>query len=109
RLAMTIALLTLPCPVDALLIDALPLPDLSLPQTVLVRGDSLSCSIAAASIIAKVTRDRLMQQADHVYAGYGFATHKGYGTARHQQALQELGPCLLHRRSFRPVARYCPD
>jgi ribonuclease HII len=69
----------------------------------LVKGDSRSFSIAAASIIAKVTRDRLMEEYDAEYSGYGFAQHKGYGTPAHLKALQELGPCAIHRRSFAPV------
>jgi ribonuclease HII len=103
RLAMTIALVSLACRVDALLIDALTLPGLSLPQQAIIRGDALAYSIAAASIIAKVTRDRLMIAADNTCPGYGFAAHKGYGTATHRQALDALGPCHLHRMSFRPV------
>ncbi|WP_129629152.1 ribonuclease HII [Candidatus Oscillochloris fontis] len=106
RLAMTSALLSLPCPVDALLIDALILPDLSLPQEALIKGDARSLSIAAASIIAKVTRDRLMQTADRAVPGYGFAAHKGYGTAVHQRALATHGPCALHRRTFQPLLVY---
>lgn len=104
RLAMLTALLALDCPVDALLIDAVRLDGLSLPQQVLIRGDACSLSIAAASVIAKVTRDRLMATADSAFPGYGFARHKGYGTALHHQALQARGPCLLHRLTFRPVA-----
>lgn len=103
RLAMTIALLSLACPLDALLIDALPLQALSLPQQVLIKGDTLSLSIAAASIVAKVTRDRLMTTADRAYPGYGFASHKGYGTAAHRRALQQHGCCPLHRMTFRPL------
>lgn len=108
RLAMLQALLMLPCAVDALLIDAVRLP-LTLPQQVLTRGDAQVVSIAAASIVAKVHRDRLMTAADTAYPGYGFAAHKGYGTAAHQQALQRLGVCLLHRRTFRPVLATLPD
>jgi ribonuclease HII len=103
RLAMTIALLRLALPADALLIDALALPTLSLPQHVLIKGDAASYSIAAASIIAKVTRDRLMVAADAAFPGYGFAAHKGYGTAAHRRALAQYGPCPLHRRTFRPL------
>lgn len=109
RLAMTVALLSLPCIADALLIDALPLHDLSLHQTVLIRGDGRSLSIAAASIVAKVFRDRLMHTAEHTYPGYGFSKHKGYGTAVHQQALARLGPCALHRLSYRPVLALTTD
>jgi ribonuclease HII len=103
RLAMTTALLTLPCPVDALLIDAVTLHGLSQPQQAIVRGDASCYSIAAASIIAKVTRDRLMTTADRAFPDYGFAQHKGYGTALHRRALGRLGPCALHRATFRPV------
>ncbi|PDW02808.1 ribonuclease HII [Candidatus Viridilinea mediisalina] len=103
RLAMQVALLQLQQPADALLIDALRLPMLDLPQEALIRGDSCSLSIAAASLVAKVTRDRLMQTADRAYPVYGFAAHKGYGTARHQRALAQHGPCALHRRTFAPI------
>lgn len=104
QLAMWLALLHLPCPVAALLIDAVHLPHTRLPQQALVRGDSRSYSIAAASIIAKVARDSLMHTAEQCYPGYGFAQHKGYGTALHRTALHQLGACALHRRSFAPVA-----
>jgi len=103
RLAMITALLALPGPVEALLIDALALPGLSLPQQALIRGDACSYSIAAASIIAKVSRDRMMATAEAAFPGYGFAAHKGYGTATHRRALARLGPCALHRYSYRPV------
>lgn len=103
HMAMTVALLSLPCLPDALLIDAVTLKTLSLHQQALIRGDSRSLSIAAASIIAKVTRDRLMRTADQAFPGYSFAQHKGYGTALHRKALQTLGPCPLHRLTFRPV------
>lgn len=108
RLAMTIALLSLPRKVDALLIDALPLGTITLPQQVLIKGDARCYSIAAASIVAKVTRDRLMTTADRAYPGYGFAQHKGYGTAAHQRALHTLGVSDLHRKTFRPVMQ-CED
>jgi ribonuclease HII len=85
------------------LADGLPVPGLPWPQTALVRGDARSYSIAAASIIAKVTRDRLMLDYDRHYPGYGFAQHKGYGTADHLAALAALGPCPIHRRSFAPL------
>jgi ribonuclease HII len=88
---------------DYLLIDALTLPDVPLPQDGIVRGDGRSVSIAAASIIAKVTRDRLMVDMDRRYPGYGFAVHKGYPTRDHRSALVRLGPCPEHRRSFRGV------
>jgi ribonuclease HII len=103
RLAMTIAVLALPMLADALLIDAMHL-DLALPQERLIRGDSRSLSIAAASIVAKVTRDHLMYTADRAYPAYAFAQHKGYGTAKHLAALRAYGVCELHRLSYRPVA-----
>lgn len=87
------------------LIDGLPVPGFPRPHTALVGGDALSYSIAAASIIAKVTRDRLMVQADTLYPQYGFRQHKGYGTAEHLAALRRHGPCPLHRFSFSPVAQ----
>jgi ribonuclease HII len=109
RLAMTAALLALPCAVDALLIDALPLPELSLPQEVLIKGDSRCLSIAAASVVAKVSRDRLMRTAHRVFPAYGFAAHKGYGTTEHQRALALYGPCALHRHTFKPLIEMQPD
>lgn len=87
------------------LVDGLAVPDLPTPHTPLVKGDSLSLSIAAASVIAKVTRDRLMQQLHEVYPHYGFDRHKGYGTPEHLARLREHGPCPIHRRSFEPVAQ----
>ncbi len=87
-----------------ILVDGLPVPGLPCAQQrALVGGDALSVSIAAASIVAKVTRDALMTQAEQDYPGYGFAGHKGYGAATHMRALLDLGPCPLHRRSFAPV------
>jgi ribonuclease HII len=103
RLAMLTALLQLPCQPEALLIDAVTLPNLSLPQLALIKGDARSLTIAAASLVAKVTRDRLMENADRAYPAYGFAAHKGYGTTRHQHALRQHGPCPLHRRTFAPL------
>lgn len=93
------------CPAaDVLLVDGLPVPGLPCPSRSIVRGDALSLSIAAASVVAKVTRDRIMLALDRRYPGYGFARHKGYGTAIHLRMLRSLGPCAAHRRSFRPVA-----
>jgi len=89
-----------PAPLHAL-VDGLRNPRLPLPQTPLVGGDGLSASIAAASVLAKVYRDALMVEYDAVYPGYGFAEHKGYPTPQHRAALRDLGPCPLHRRSFR--------
>lgn len=102
--AMCLALenLTL-CP-DFLLIDALLLDQVNLPQRALVHGDRLSLSIAAASILAKVTRDRWMVALDAIAPGYGLAQHKGYGTQQHREALERLGPTPFHRRSYAPIA-----
>ena len=91
---------------DALLIDALALPGIGLPQQCPVKGDRVSLSIAAASIVAKVSRDRLMMEADRRYPGYGFSHNKGYGTREHMTALNRHGPCIIHRVSFAPVARF---
>jgi ribonuclease HII len=86
------------------LVDGNRAPILACPAVTVVKGDSLSLSIGAASILAKVSRDRLMVQADRDYPGYGFARHKGYGVPEHSAALAKLGPCPLHRLSFKPVA-----
>ena len=90
---------------EGLLIDALSLPGVDLPQRCPVKGDRVSLSIAAASIVAKVARDRLMEEADRKYPGYGFCRNKGYGTREHLGALNRQGPCRIHRISFAPVAR----
>jgi ribonuclease HII len=90
---------------EHLLVDWRKIPDVAMSQTVLVRGDCRSHSIAAASIIAKTHRDALMAEAAEQYPGYGFESHVGYGTAAHRAALETLGACPLHRRSFKPVAR----
>ena len=104
RLAMQRALIDLDLIPDHLLIDYLLLPSVQLPQTALAYGDAKSLSIAAASIIAKVTRDRTMVAMEETHPGYGFAAHKGYGTPQHRRSLSILGPCVQHRRSFSPVA-----
>ena len=88
--------------IDAVRLDRLPMPSLPL-----IKGDAKSASIAAASIIAKVERDRMMDEYDKLYPVYGFAQHKGYGTAQHVEALQKYGPCPIHRRSFEPVKSLC--
>ena len=88
---------------DWTLVDGLRVPPLGNNQTPIVQGDALSLSIAAASVIAKVTRDQWMVRLDRDYPGYGFARHKGYGTVFHLRALRRLGPCPVHRRSFAPV------
>ncbi|MBL9118050.1 MAG: ribonuclease HII [Verrucomicrobiaceae bacterium] len=87
------------------LIDGLPVPDFPVPQRAIVKGDSISLSIAAASVIAKVTRDRLMLEWAERFPHYGFDVHKGYPTPRHLEALAKHGPCEIHRRSFGPVAQ----
>jgi ribonuclease HII len=103
KLAMREALGRLTQPPDHLVIDALSLPQVDLPQRPIIDGDAISASIAAASIVAKVTRDRICAEFDARYPAYGFARNKGYGTRRHLDALLEEGPCEWHRRSFAPV------
>ena len=90
---------------DHCLIDGLPVRDFPLPHDAIVKGDGLSLSIAAASIIAKVTRDRMMREIDREFPQFGFAKHQGYGTKAHLEALRIHGPCCHHRRSFQPVAQ----
>ena len=109
--AMKLAVLELPIEPDFLLVDGPYLPDIDLPMKALCHGDSLSLSIAAASIVAKVTRDRIMRKLDKTYPQYGFVHNKGYPTAEHLAALDKFGPCEIHRRSFGPVReRLCqPD
>lgn len=104
RRAMSLALAALSVPPDYVLLDFLTLPDAACPQRGIPHGDALSLSIAAASIIAKVTRDRWMCEQESAYPGYGFGQHKGYGTVFHRAALERLGPCALHRMSFAPLA-----
>ncbi|MBX3060327.1 MAG: ribonuclease HII [Anaerolineae bacterium] len=102
--AMSTAVTQLPLPAQHLLIDGnIRLPTLNLPQQAIIRGDAHSLSIAAASILAKVTRDWLMVELDAAYPAYGFARHKGYGTANHLAALAQHGPCPHHRHSFAPI------
>jgi ribonuclease HII len=103
-LAMREAVQRLPQLPDYLLIDGLDTVPLTLRQRAVVRGDGTIMSIAAAAIVAKVTRDRLMTTYGRQFPGYGFAQHKGYGTAGHLQALDRLGPCPIHRRTFRGVS-----
>ncbi len=104
RLAMGRAILALTPRPDFLLTDALSLPGLSVPQRPIIKGDGLSLSIAAASIVAKVTRDRLMLEYHRQFPHYNFQIHKGYPTPEHLRLLAEHGPCAIHRRSFRPVS-----
>jgi ribonuclease HII len=105
QLAMWMALRNLCLAPHYLLIDALKLPDVDIPQRGLIRGDARVLSIAAASIVAKVFRDRLMVAFDEYQPGYGFAAHKGYGTPAHRAALERLGPCAVHRMSFAPLRK----
>jgi ribonuclease HII len=103
HLAMRRALENLALRVDVALVDGLPVKGLPCASEAIVGGDSRSLLIAAASVVAKVSRDRYMIELDEVYPGYGFAEHKGYGTSRHISALHRLGACAQHRHSFRPV------
>ena len=103
RLAMKSAVEQLVPPPEYLLIDYLRLSEVSIPQKGIVYGDSLCFSIACASIVAKVYRDRLVSEMDSVYPGYRFSRHKGYGTREHLACLRRQGPCPEHRRSFQPV------
>ncbi len=101
--AMRRAVATLAAAADHALIDGLPVRPFPLPSTALVDGDALSLSIAAASIVAKVSRDRHMHEMETKYPEYGFAQHKGYGTRLHLERLEKHGPCPIHRRTFLPV------
>ena len=98
--AMREAIAALKVQPELLLNDAVTIPGVEIPQVPIVKGDAKSVSIAAASIMAKVTRDHMMMEYDQSYPQYGFAKHKGYGTAAHIAALKEYGPCPIHRRSF---------
>ena len=88
------------------LIDAMPLGELELPHNSIIHGDARSASIAAASIIAKVTRDHYMEKMDVKYPNYGFKKHKGYCTKEHVEALEKYGPCAIHRKTYFPVSKY---
>lgn len=89
---------------EHLLVDYVALPEFNIPQQALVKGDARSLSIAAASILAKTARDDILRDMDAVHPGYGFARNKGYGTAAHREALKRIGPCAVHRRTFKGVA-----
>lgn len=102
--AMREALQGLTSSPDCVLVDGRPLPGISLPQRAIVKGDSLSASIAAASIIAKQTRDQIMLELDELYPEYGFARHKGYCTPEHVRNIDQFGICPAHRKTFQPVA-----
>jgi len=102
-LALTRAVRGLAARPDHVLVDARKLPELGIPHTPIIHGDALSLTIAAASILAKTARDALMAELDLAHPGYGFARHKGYPTAEHFDALERLGACPIHRRSFQPV------
>jgi len=103
KLAMMQAVEKLPKQPNFLIIDRVTLSQCPIPQRGITRGDKLCLSIACASIIAKVTRDRMMEKFDQIYPGYGFARHKGYGTGEHMSCLQKLGPSPIHRLYFAPV------
>lgn len=106
HVAMKEAVSNLSISPDFLLLDAVQLSNMPMPQHSIIKGDALSLSIAAASIIAKVTRDRMMVEYDRQYPAYGFAVHKGYGTQQHRSAIKQYGPCPIHRRTFRGVKEY---
>lgn len=108
RLAMAQAIDSLSPAPAYLLLDHLRLPDVPLPQQAFARADSISLTVAAASVIAKVTRDRLMVEQHRRFPVYGFDQHKGYGTAQHQSALKQNGPCSIHRQSYGPVRAVLP-
>jgi ribonuclease HII len=108
RLAMARAIEALSSAPHALLVDHIQLPELKLPQRSLPKADRQCLSVAAASIVAKVTRDRLMVQMEEEHPGYGFDRHKGYGTADHRSALERLGACPLHRMSWEPLRGLSP-
>jgi len=108
-LAMRKAVKALPVQPDYLLVDGNQLPRMKIPSEALVQGDCLSISIAAASIIAKVTRDRIMEDLDGKWPQYGFKQHKGYGTEQHLNAISAHGPCPIHRKSFYPVKQYVAE
>ncbi|MCX8034525.1 MAG: ribonuclease HII [Thermodesulfovibrio sp.] len=103
RLAMIEAFKNIGRQIELLLIDAVELPDIKISQKSIIKGDQKSAVIASASIVAKVTRDKIMRQYHEVYPDYGFDRNKGYATQEHLNALKKLGPCPIHRKSFSPV------
>ena len=102
--AMRRAILSMRVFPEYIIVDGRPIPNLPVPQDGIVKGDSISISIGAASIVAKVVRDRIMEMYDLIFPQYGFARNKGYGTKEHIEALFRYGPCPIHRRSFKPVS-----
>ncbi|MFH1563011.1 MAG: ribonuclease HII [Nitrospirota bacterium] len=106
-LAMKKAIKSLKSKPHFLLVDGLKIPHLDIPQKPIIKGDQLSISIAAASILAKVIRDRMMIEYDNEFPHYGFAKHKGYGTDLHIEAIKKYGVCKIHRRSFEPIKSMC--
>jgi ribonuclease HII len=107
--AMQLALSGLPVTPQHILVDSRSVPGFAQPQNSFDKGDGINFSIASASIVAKVFRDRLMTELDSKYPGYGFAGHKGYATPEHQRAIRELGPCPIHRRSFDYIRELCGE
>jgi ribonuclease HII len=107
--AMKLAVQSLPVTPQHILVDSRTIPGLSQPQNSFDKGDGINFSIASASIVAKVYRDRLMTELDERYPGYGFAGHKGYATPEHQRAIRDLGPCPIHRRSFDYIRELCGE
>jgi ribonuclease HII len=105
--AMRVALTSLPVQPQHILVDSRTVPGFTQPQNSFDKGDGINFSIASASIVAKVFRDRLMTEMDARYPGYGFASHKGYATPEHQQAIRDMGPCPIHRRSFDYIRELC--
>jgi len=105
--AMQLAVAALPDVPQHVLVDSRTIPGIQMPQNCFDKGDGINFSIAAASIVAKVHRDRLMTELDSVYPGYGFAEHKGYATPVHQAAIRKLGPCPIHRKSFDYIRELC--
>jgi len=106
---MQVALLSLPIAPQHILVDSRTVPGFTQPQNSFDKGDGINFSIASASIVAKVYRDRLMTELDVKYPGYGFASHKGYATPEHQRAIRDLGPCPIHRRSFDYIRELCGE
>jgi ribonuclease HII len=106
RLAAQRALEKFDLPLEHLLLDYLFLPEVEIPQTNLIKGDQRSLSIAAASILAKTARDKLLVELDSEYPGYHFSSHKGYATSQHRAAIERFGPCPVHRKSFAPIKEH---